>query len=109
MNTETFQNQYPIALTAIAVHIQTFGLPAPLDIFVVDEIREGRMGKAIRLHLPGRHSHQAWVDSVDVDEEKVEPGGVGCSTRHEWFVRLPDTGIRLQLVGYRHNTMLASA
>lgn len=109
MNTETFAKQYPIALAAIAEHITSHGLPAPLDILTVDELRGGgSMGHAIRLHLAGQHTHQPWLDTVEVDAVETEPMDSGLGgVRHQWTVRLPDTGIRLQLVGYQH-TVFAS-
>lgn len=105
--TETFTRQYPIALAAIAAHIQDRGLPAPIDIYIVDELRDGRTTKTIRMHLSGEHTHQPWLDSVHVDGVQTEPGLGGRGLRHQWFVRLPDTGIRLQLVGFRFEALTA--
>lgn len=109
METTTFHKQYPIALAAIAEHMSAHELVAPLDIFVVDEFRDGRMAKAIRLHLGGQHTHEAWLESVIVDGVSTEPTDAGHGVRHEWFVRLPESGIRLQLVGYRHEALAVSA
>lgn len=106
---ETFNKQYPIALQAIAAHTQAHDLPAPVDIYAVDEVRDGRLDKIIRLHLPYQASHAAWVSSVHVDAEETEPADGGRGTRHEWMVRLPDTGIRLRLVGYQHAALAVIA
>lgn len=105
--TEAFARQYPLALIALGEHIAAHHLPAPLDIFVLDEYRNGRMVKAIRLHLPGQHTHTAWIDSVAVDDKHEEPADAGHGVRTQWDVRLPDTGFRFQLVGFTHNQLSA--
>lgn len=105
--TETFQRQYPLALIALGEHIAAHQLPAPLDIFVLDEYRDGRLTKVIRLHLPGQHTHAAWVSSVDVDTRTDEPADNGHGVRTQWDVRLPDTGFRFQLVGFTHSQLSA--
>lgn len=107
ITTETFQAQYPLALIALGEHIAAHQLPAPLDIFVLDEYREGRLTKVIRLHLPGQHTHAAWVSSVHVDAEHQEPADAGNGVRTQWDVRLPETGFRFQLVGFTHRQLSA--
>lgn len=97
MNTETFQKQYPIALIAIGKHIAAHELPAPTWIDTVDDLRDGRTEKALRVYLPG-NGHQAWLASVHLDGEETEPSSF--YVRRESFVRLPDTGIRIRLIGF---------
>lgn len=104
---ETFNKQYPLALAALAEHMQTHGLPAPRFIDVVDDFDAGRLDRVIRIYLPGEHTHQPWVTSVCVDGEAVEPAASGLGVRTEWTVRLPDTGFRFQLVGFTHHRLQA--
>lgn len=104
---ETFQRQYPLALIALGEHIAAHQLPAPVDIYVVDEVRDGVLNRIIRLYLPNQTTHQAWLDSVHVDGQQDEPADSGLGVRTEWYVRLPETGIRFQLLGYRHNVLTA--
>lgn len=107
MDTQTFQKQYPLALIALGEHIAAHQLPAPLDIFVLDKFDNGRMAKAIRLHLPGQHTHPAWIASVVVDDETSEPADAGHGVRAQWSVRLPDSGFRFEIVGYRHQSLMS--
>jgi hypothetical protein len=107
MDTQTFQKQYPLALAALATHMTTHNLAAPLDIFVVDEHHAGRLEKVIRLHLAGEHTQPAWIASVVIDDEDNEPMAGGLGTRTRWDVRLPDSGFRFQLVGYRHHPLMS--
>lgn len=106
---ETFNKQYPIVLQAIAEHMLAHDLPAPVDIYAIDEVRDGRLDKIVRLHLPNQTTHPVWIGSVHVDGEEIEPADGGRGTRHEWMVRLPDSGIRLRLVGYQHSALAAIA
>lgn len=102
MNTteETFSKQFPIALVALGQHMAKHQLPAPLDIEV-----DQHTG-IIRLVLVGFSTHEQWLNSVHVDEEnnayQLPPtGALEPYFRTTWDVRLPDTGIRLQLRGSR--------
>lgn len=102
MNTsaEIFSKQFPIAMIALGKHMQRHQLPAPLDIEVDQHT------STIRLVLLGNHSHEEWLNSVHVDDEhnlyELPPTGeLEPFFRTTWDVRLPDSGIRVQLRGSR--------
>lgn len=97
---ETFQKQYPIALVAIAEHITEHQLRAPLDIQA-----DADLG-LISILLPGLSSHADWLNTVHVDSEDSEyrtppPGMLEPYLRTRWTVRLPASGIKVELSGLR--------
>jgi len=100
--TETFNKQYPIALQALAEHIQTHHLPPLTAIDIVEDHHHGAAPatKMIRLRLPATTAQQdAWLNSVCIDDEvsfEVDQGH-----RHLWSARLPDTGARFELAALR--------
>lgn len=99
---DTFAAQYPIALAALANHMLGHQLP-PLH-----EIHQD--GQDIVLRLSGGVGLvDAWIASVDVVEENSEVVDFGkdLGLRSVWKVRLPDTGIRFTIIGYRPVAPLA--
>lgn len=97
MKTETFNSQAPIAIAAIGAHMVERNLPAPMSIDIYSEQQSIRV-----MLVGGPDAQRAWLDSVEILDEKVsdiEHPAVGI--RSAWTVRLPDLGIRFELVGYR--------
>ena len=100
MKQETFDKQARIAMHAITGHMIDHDLPVPMEI----EPRPDE--QIIRIYLRGLATHDEWLNSVDVDRENNEyrtprPGELEPFFRTTWTVRLPDLGVRLELVGSR--------
>lgn len=96
METETFTKQYPLAIEALGQHMRAHGLPAPYEIH--------QDGREITVRISGGvHLLDAWTASVAIDEERSEAVDFGdvAGIRSAFLVRLPESGFRFTLIGYR--------
>lgn len=102
---DTFLKQVPIAIAAIGQHMHEHQLPVPLSI----DIYPDREVISVRIIGSGVNAHRAWLDSLLVEDEQNESvAGFSDQLRTAWLVRLPDMGIRFELVAYRARPFLAA-
>lgn len=95
---ETFTKQVPVALAAIGQHMHDHQLPVPLSINFDADLQT----ITVRLVGSGVDAHQQWLTTLVVDEESNESiAGFNDLIRSAWSVKLPDLGIRFELVAYR--------
>jgi hypothetical protein len=93
VNGEQFLAQAAIAVQAIATHAVDRGLPVPSDISTHTDEQVVR----VRFLLPSHRD--AWLMSVCIDGESNVEHRLGVVTT--WVVRLPDTGVRFEMRGFR--------
>lgn len=102
---ETFTKQVPIALVALGQHIQEHGLQNPDTV----DIYEAEHRIVVRV-FKGPQALQAWLNTVAIDNEVNQRVRVGSAeqTRTTWTVRLPNLGIRFDLVTLRTEPFLSA-
>jgi hypothetical protein len=93
MKTTTFEKQATVALLAIMQHSVDHDLSVPMSIDVASR------DQSIRLRVATGHAE--WIRSLVVDAEDNEDGQLPGFVRTSWQVRLPETGVRFDLVTYR--------
>lgn len=100
MDTETFSKQASVAILAIAQHTVEHQLTVPMSIDV--DSRD----QSIRIRVAG--GHEQWLNTLCIDDEVNEPGSVATFLRTAWSVRLPESGVRFELVTYRQRPILTA-